>query len=380
MEKFTFHNPTQVIFGKGTVSEIGEAIRQRGYKKVLLLAGGGSIQKNGVYTAVAESTRKAGVECIEVWGIRVNPVLSKVREAIGIAKREKVEAILAVGGGSVVDSGKAVAAGCCVEDVWATFEAKSAVNEALPLFTVLTLSATGTEMNEFAVITNEDEKKKWAIGGPGLFPAVSIVDPTVQFSLPWVQTAYGAIDALSHIMEFHFIGKTEETTIALNESVMRTIIKVTDRLQEEPNDYDARASLAWATTLALNGLSGVGLQGGDWSTHMLEHAVSAEHPEVVHAGGLAVLFPAWILHLQASNPVGFRRWAKEVWDGVSVEDAVTKMRQKYEQWGVPTTLSGLGIEEGEFATIVDNVSREGTMGALKELTREDLLAILKRAA
>jgi len=298
MRNFEFHNPTKLVFGKDTIRQIGEEIRRRGHHYVLMIAGGGSIKRNGVYDAVVRSLNRAGIRWDECWGVQPNPVLSKVEEMAGVAKKAGVDAVLGVGGGSVLDSAKAVAAGYYVDDVWSLFEKKEPVARALPIYSVLTLSAAGSEMNGYAVITKEDEKKKWPIGGPALFPQVSVVDPSVQSTLPWEQTVNGAVDTISHIQELYFPGRDAETTLALDESLMRTVVRVTDRLREEPGDYAARASLAWASTMALNGAAGAGLGDGDWATHALEHGLSGVHPEIAHGTGLGILFPAWILYCQ----------------------------------------------------------------------------------
>jgi len=378
MKNFTFHNPTRLIFGTGTIGLIGEEIARNGHKLVLLIAGGGSIKKTGVYDQVVESLRKADRRWEECWGVQPNPVLSKVREMIQQARRLGVDAILAVGGGSVIDSAKAVAAGYYVDDVWQLFERDEPVTRALPLYTVLTLSATGTEMNCYAVVTNEAEKKKWAIGGPALYPRVSVVDPSVQVHLPWKQTVNGAVDSISHILEHYFLGGGE-TTLALDESLLRTIVQVTDRLQQNPSDYEARASLAWASTLALNGISGAGLGDGDWTTHALEHGLSGAHPEIAHAEGLAVLFPAWILYCQDANPPLFQRWARNVWGASTVEAAVEAYRNKLRSWQAPVTLKELGIQKQELKEIAQLAYDVGNHGVVKRLELADFERILESA-
>ncbi len=296
---------------------------------------------------------------------------------VALARESGAEAIVALGGGSVIDSAKVVAAGVHTEDVWRIFETHTPVTNALPLYTVLTLSATGTEMNQFAVLTNEAEKKKWAISGPALYPRTSIIDPSVQQSLPWNQTVNGAIDAISHTMEFYFLDGGCETTLALDESLLRTIVKVTDRLQKDPADYDARASLAWAATVALNGISGAGIGAGDWATHGLEHGLSAVAPSVAHGAGLGVLFPAWILYCQEANPEHFRRWAGNVWEADSVEEGVARYRAKIRSWGGAVTLKELGIVREQLDEIATNAHAVGIPGTVKELTLADLRAILE---
>ncbi len=379
MDNFTFQNPTKIIFGKGGIAQIGKELKSVCRTKVLIIAGKGSIKSNGVYDQVTQSLKNYGIEWHEYWGIRANPLLSNVREAIEIAKEKKVDAILAVGGGSVIDSAKAVAAGYYMDDVWQAFEEHKPVVKALPLYTVLTISATGSEMNSGAVITHDEDKKKWPFGGPALYPVTSIIDPQVQMSLPWNQTVNGAIDALSHIMEFYFLGTDEEVIIAQNEALMNTVIKVTDLLQKDEKDYAARASLSWAATVALNGLSGIALKGGDWATHMLEHSLSALHPKIAHGSGLAVMFPAWIKYTAAENPAQYERWAKNVWNAKSVDEALDKMKAKCRQWGAPTTLAELNLSEADIPALVENASMLGKLGKVKQLGPEDFAAIYKLA-
>ena len=379
MENFTFHNPTRIIFGKDAVGQIGGVIKEAGFRRVLLVAGGGSIRKNGVYDTVARSLKEAGLTWAEAWGVRPNPVLTKAREIIAQAQKEKVDAVLAVGGGSVIDTAKSVAAGVFLPDLWAAFERQVEVTRALPIFVVLTMSGTGSEMNPLAVLTHEEDLKKWVLRSPALFPAASIIDPTVQQSLPWHQTVNGAIDAMTHVMEFYFLGTWEETTLALDESLMRTIIKMTHLLQQNPLGYEARANLAWAASLGLNGLTGVGLLEGDFATHRLETAMSAVFPEIAHGAGLGVLFPAWILYMQDHNPATFARWAREVWGAGSVEEGVARMRRTFQGWDAPVTLEELGVSEADIPAIVAAALKVGVLGRLKELTPEDLAAILRLA-
>ena len=379
MENFTFHNPTKVIFGRDTVRQIGGEISARGYKKVLLVAGGGSIKKNGVYDAVVGSLRAGGVAWEELWGVRANPELATVRKGIDTARREEVDAVLAVGGGSVIDSTKAIAVGVYVEDIWAVYEGKAKAEKALPIFTVLTLSATGTEMNGNSVLTHDEEKKKWDMHGAVLYPVVTIIDPTVQMSLPWSQTVNGGLDAMAHLMEYYFLGSTEEVTIAVDEALMRTAIKAVDALQKDPSDYDARANLAWTATLALNDVSGVAMKGGDWATHYIQHSLSALHPDVAHGEGLGVLFPAWITYVQDRNPAQFERWAREVWQASSVDEALGKWKATLKRWGAPTTLRELGFSEDEIKPLAENCMMHGQPGQLRKLDRQDVEAILRMA-
>ncbi len=379
MNNFVFYNPTKIIFGRNTIKNIGSEIKNAGYKRIILLAGGGSIKNNGVYNSIVDSMRREGLEWIEVWGIRPNPVLSKVKEIINLMRSNKIEAILAAGGGSVIDTAKAAAAGYYLEDIWDAFEKKVAIKNALPIFVILTLSATGSEMNPYAVITNEEKKLKWNISSSHLFPKVSIIDPEIQNTLPWKQTVNGAIDALAHIMEYYSLGKNEESVLSIDEALMNTIISMVDKLQEEPKNYELRANLAWSATLALNGISGVALKEGDWSTHIIEHSLSALHPEISHGTGLGIILPAWIQYIKEYNPAVFKRWSIKIWNCETINDALKKLKAKLTKWSAPTSLSELGLNKNDIYDIADNSALSSPFGQLKKLYREDIINILSIA-
>ena len=380
MENFQFHNPTKIIFGKGSIKYIGNEIANSNIKKILLLAGSGSIKQNGVYQQVIDSLNRSKIEIIEFWGVRPNPTLEHANKVIETVKSENIEAILAVGGGSVIDEAKSVAAGVYVDNLWSIFEKKTIVRKALPLFVVLTLSATGTEMNPFAVLSNEAELKKWSFGSPFVYPKVSIIDPSVQSTLPRRQTANGGVDSLSHLMENYFMGElSAEISLSLNEATQRTVIRQIDKLMEYPDDYEARANFAWSSTIALNGMTSVALGGGEWTTHAIEHALSAINPQIAHAEGLAVMFPAWIKYVYDAKPYIFERWAKNVWDANSTLEAVDKMQQKYRDWGSPTTLTELGFTKSDFPQIIKCIVEYGRVGRIKQLNESDFEKILEIA-
>lgn len=379
MSNFVFYNPTRLVFGKDTIKEIGRLMKENGARKTVLIAGGGSIRKNGVYDTVVNSLRDNGVSWVEAWGVRANPVLSKAREIIELAKKENADSVLAVGGGSVIDTAKSVAAGFYLDDIWKAYEHGTEIKEALPIYTVLTISAAGSEMDHFAVLTSEEKKRKWNIASESIYPKVSIVDPDIQKTLPWDQTVNGALDALAHIMEWYFTAKNEEAVMSMDEALMRTIIKSTDILKKDPKNYEARADLAWAATLAINGISGAGLGNGDWASHWIEHALSALYPDVAHGAGLGVIFPAWIEYVKKDNPVTFKRWAKNVWGAKDVPSAVNKMRARIKKWGNPVSLKDLGVKKEDLTAIADKAVEVGKLGAVKELGRKDVLAILKKA-
>lgn len=380
MKNFIFHNPTKVIFGAGEIAQIGEEIAKKGFKKVLLVTGSGSIKNNGVYQQTIKSLQESNVEWVEHWGVVPNPVLSHAREGVAIAKSESVDAILSVGGGSAIDESKAIAAGYYLNDVWDAYAKTAEINDSLPIFVVLTLSATGSEMNAFSVLTNAEEQKKWAMGAKSLYPVCTIIDPEVQNTLPWRQTVNGAVDAMSHLMEVYFAGdEYAETTIAISESLMNSIKVAIDRLIENEKDYIGRANLAWCATMALNGIPALGIGGGEWAVHRIEHGISALYPEVSHAEGLAVLFPAWIKYVSHLKPNHFKRWAKNVWNSDSIDEAIDMMKNTFKSWKAPVSMSDLKIGSESFDAIADNVMLLGEFGNMKVLNKEDVLQILRLA-
>ena len=385
MLNFTLYNPTKLVFGENTIESIGNHLSKYEVKKVLIVYGKGSIMKNGVYDTVVQSLKKHNIEFIELSGVKPNPVLSKVQEGIKLAKENEVDGVLAVGGGSVIDSSKAIAAGACYEgDVWEFFEGKGKVEAALPLFTVLTLSATGSEMNAGGVVTNEEEGKKWSFGSPLLYPKVSILDPSVQRSLPANQTANGAIDAISHVFEAYY-GGTESTDMLdeLSEGIIRTVITHTRELLKDSNNYKSRSELAFAATLALNGLNGVGRKG-DWASHSIEHSLSVLN-DIAHGSGLAIVMPAWMKYVYKEDVKKFAKFASHVFninEGNDEEKAlkgIESLRNFYKEIGAPITLKEVGVKKEDLDFIADNAAILAPLGTLKPLYRDDIYKILEIA-
>lgn len=379
MISYNFYNPTKLVFGENTIEKIGEMLSNVGSKKVLMIAGSGSIKKNNVYDITINSLQKNGIEWMECWGVRANPSLVKVREAIAIAKKEKVDAVLAVGGGSVIDTTKIVAAGVYVDDIWKVFERKEKIKKALPIFTILTLSATASEMNCSAVISNDEENKKWGTGSPLLYPVASIIQPDVQNTLPWNQTVNGALDAMAHIMEYYFIGTNEETSIAVNEALLKTIIKSVEGLKVDAKDTISRANLAWAITLGLNGISGAGLKGGDWACHDMSHSISCMYPQIAHGGALGVIFPAWMKYVCDSNPQQFKRFAKNVLLTDDIESGIYELKQLLKSWNAATSLRELGVKEEDLRELAEMTVSRGNIGKLSVLRLADVRKILEFA-
>ncbi|WP_040212520.1 iron-containing alcohol dehydrogenase [Clostridium polynesiense] len=385
MLNFKFYNPTKMIFGKDTIKSIGDHVSSYGITKVLLLYGKGSIFKNGVYDTVTKSLKEHDIEYVEVTGVKANPVVSKVREAIKVMRENDTEAIIAIGGGSVIDSAKAASAGFYYTgDVWDFFERSEEVKRALPIFTVLTISATGSEMNSGGVITNEEQQKKWSFGSPLLYPLVSIVDPSIQSSLPSIQTAHGAIDALSHVFELYF-GGTSHTDMMdeLSEGIIRTIIKHTPVLLKEPDNYVSRCELAWCATLGLNGINGTG-RAGDWSSHSIEHSVSVLN-DIAHGSGLAIVMPAWMKYVQHKAVDKFARFGEKIFnitEGTKEEiglQAIEKLRDFYKSLGAPITLKEAGVKREDIEFIAGNASILEPLGTLMPLYKEDIRKILEIA-
>lgn len=386
MENFKFVNPTKILFGRGEISKIGAEIKERKVSKVLLHFGKSSIFKNGVYDQVVKTLKENGVEWVELGGVKPNPVLSKVEEGIEICKQEKIEAILAVGGGSVIDSAKAVAAGVLLDgNIWEAFEGKKKATKGLPIYTVLTLSATGSEMNGFAVITKEDENKKWAFtAGLDSYPKVTVIDPTVQATLPKEQTVNGAVDTMSHIFELYFDG-TKETDIQdeLAEGILRTVMKHVKILLDDPQNYESRANLAWCATLALNGLNAAGRNYGDWATHTLEHSLSAFY-DIAHGAGLSIMFPAWMKYVYKKDFEKFARLGKNVFDlegnnEKTALETIDKIKLFFDEIGSPTSLKQINVSENDIEKLTDNASLLAPFGKLMELNKNDIKKIYQIA-
>lgn len=382
MLNFLYNNPTKLVFGKDTISSIGKHVKDSSISKVLLLYGKGSILKNGVYDTVINSLKLNNIDYIELSGVKPNPVLSKVKEGIDIVKNNNLEAIIAVGGGSVIDSAKAISAGSCYNgDVWDLFENKGTLNKSLPIFTVLTLSATGSEMNCGGVITNEKKEKKWAFGSPLLYPKVSILDPSVQSTLPKKQTVNGAVDTITHVFEAYF-GGTSHTDMVdeLSQGIVKTVIKHSKILINEPKNYDSRCELSFAATLALNGLNGLG-RLGDWSSHSIEHSLSVFN-DISHGYGLAIIMPAWMKYVYKDDIAKFAKMGRTIFnlnfdnEETLALEAIETLKSFYSEIGAPTTLKEIGLKKEDLDFIADNASLSAPLGTLKKLNRDDIYNIL----
>ncbi|MHC1741829.1 MAG: iron-containing alcohol dehydrogenase [Syntrophobacteraceae bacterium] len=384
MQNFTFWNPTKVVFGKDTVKAIGKEARAFG-RKALLVYGRSSIKRSGVYDKVVASLKDAEIEIVEYADVKSNPVLSHTREGIELARREGVELIVAVGGGSVIDESKSIAAGVRGEaDVWDYYAGTATIRDALPLIVVLTLAATGSEMNNGAVLTNEDTLQKFNIGSPHLFPKVSILDPTATYSVPARYTAYSAADAITHLLEGYFTSTDTETPIQdrFVESLVETIMASTERILKNPEDYEARATMMWAATWALNGFptAGIGMYG--FPSHMIEHSLSALY-DVPHGAGLSIVLPAWMRYTALSAPDKLARFTGEVFGmyGESQQEAAEKgieaLKDWFERIDTPTSLASFGIHEEDVDRIAENATMLAKKWRLSAYTKDVIAEILR---
>jgi alcohol dehydrogenase len=387
LDNFTYFNPTKLIFGKGQLDALPEQVKQYG-RKVLLIYGGGSIKRNGIYDNVMLKLAEINADVYELPGVEPNPRISTVRKGVEICKKEGIEFLLAVGGGSTIDCTKAIAVGAKTDtDMWDIVTKKEQATGALPFGTVLTLSATGSEMNSGSVITNWEENEKHGWGAaPYTYPRFSILDPTHTFSVPENQTIYGIVDMMSHVFE-HYFHQTTNTPIQdrFCESILITVMETAPKLLKDLENYELRETIMLSGTLALNNMLNMGFRG-DWATHNLEHAVSAVH-DIPHGGGLAILFPHWMRHvLDEENVSRFKQLAVRVFD-VNPEgktdketalEGIDKLSEFWQSIGAPSKLSDYGIDEATLDLMAEKtVVAAPAYGNFKKLTKEDSLEIFK---
>jgi len=384
MRPFVFHNPTRLIFGNGKLSALKEEVSKYG-KNVLLVYGGGSIKRSGLYDQVLSLLKEAGASVTELAGVEPNPRLSTVHKGVSLCREHSIDLILAVGGGSVIDCSKAIAVGAKYDgDMWDFVERKAAPQGAIPLGTVLTMAATGSEMNGGSVITNEATKEKMGWGSPWAYPAFSILDPVHTFTLPRDQTVYGIVDIMSHVLE-HYFHQDTNTPVqdGFCETILRTMIDTAPKLVEDLENYELRETVMYCGTMALNGMINMGM-AGDWGTHNIEHAVSAVY-DIPHGGGLAILFPNWMKYNLPAQPARFRSLAVNVFGvdpaGKTDEEAglegIEALRRFWSSIGAPSTLADYKIDDSEIEAMADKAMRFGPFGNFRKLQREDVVEIYK---
>lgn len=355
MRDFTFYNPTRIEFGKDKETHIGQYLKEFGVDSALILYGSERVKKNGLFDRVPASLQEQGIAFADVGGVVSNPLISRVRDAVKIAKEKGLQAVVAVGGGSVLDSAKAVAAGAKYDgDVWDFFVGKAEVKEALPVFSIMTLAATGSEMNPYGVVTNDETRHKCPIISPLLFPKVSIINPELMASVPRDYLAYSAVDIFSHCLDLYFTADYFPEYIAgFIENILKTVIRTTDALLADPDDYDARGEFAWAATMALNGNTFVGVEGNSYDTHMIEHAMSALY-NVPHGAGLAVVIPAWLQDIKNEKPERFERFASKVFGVTGVDAGIASLKAWFKAIGAPVTFAEAGLPADAVEPIAEN--------------------------
>ena len=381
MDNFTYFNPTKIDFGAGKEQLIGQHLADHGITQVLLVYGSDRIKRDGLFDTTVHSLQARGISFVECGGIVSNPVISKVREGVALAREHAVDGVLAVGGGSVLDSAKAIAAGARHDgDVWDLFIGRAPVTSALPIFDILTLAATGSEMNSGAVVTNEATKEKFAIQSVHTFPKVSIVNPALMQTVTRDYLVYSAADIIAHSIEGYFTATLQPRFHSrLVEAIINTVIETTGTLLAEPGNLSARAEFAWASTQALNGLIYSGTAGFSYPNHMIEHSLSALF-NVPHGAGLSVVIPAWMKWYHGRNPAQFTRFAQQVFGVSTPEQGIAALEAWFDQIGTPTRLSQLGITAADLPAILENLQGNARWFGLAETYTQDVLAeILQQA-
>ena len=391
MLDFEFCSPTRFVVGRGAERKLGALVRANGGSKALLHFGGGSIRRNGIYDKVVASLAASGVDFVPLGGVRPNPRSGLVREGIALCRREGVDFVLAVGGGSVIDSAKAIAFGTVCDgdfaDRYVGKEAKTMppIPAALPIGTVLTIAAAGSEGSGNSVITFEETGRKLGCRGECLRPRFSIMNPEFTYSLPVYQIACGAVDMFAHVVERYFT-PTRDVAVSdgLCEGLMRAIAAAGLRAVAAPGDYAGRADLVWAGTLAHNDVCGVG-RAQDWASHGIEHELSAMY-DVAHGAGLAVVMPAWMDYVKNADIDRFARFAARVWDvppgdpAAMADEGIARFRDWIRRLGMPATLDGLGADPKDIPQLAANLRLGGgTLGSFMPLTEADVVRILESA-
>lgn len=387
MIPFLQHNPTKLWFGKGQIEQLKQEIGEPG-KKVLVVYGGGSIKNSGLYDEVMYQLEQIEAHVVELAGVEPNPRLTTVNKGIQLCRQEKIDLILAVGGGSVIDCVKAISIGVPYEgDVWDIITRKAVPTSAVPFGTILTLAATGSEMNNISVITHwqKNEKRGWS--SPLVYPKFSILDPVHTFTVPLDQTVYGIVDMMSHVLEQYFHLTTHAPMIdRFMESVLLTVMEAAPKLLQNMQDYELRATIMYAGTTAFNGLLSSGTDGGDWASHQIEHGLSAVY-DIPHGGGLAIIFPNWMAHCAEEDPTRMKMLAINVFginpDGKSdyecAMEAVHALRNFWNSLGAPSRLAEYNIDESRLEELVHKSFMKDQIGSYKPMDRDSVRDILIRS-
>ena len=390
MENFQYYTPTKIIFGRGAEEQTGQLAAEQGCKKVLVHYGGGSVVRSGLLERIYRSLDAAGISYVSLGGVVPNPRLSLVYEGIRLARKEQVDFIL-VGGGSVIDSAKAIGYGVANEgDVWDFYEKRRTAKACLPIGVVLTIAAAGSEMSDSSVITKEEGWLKRGYSSNYARARFAVMNPELTMTLPKYQTASGCVDIMMHTMERYFNhSENMEMTDGISEHLIRTVMKNAKILMNEPDNYQARAEVMWAGSLSHNGLTGCGTGGGDWASHQLEHELGGMF-DVAHGAGLAAVWGSWARYVMDAAPERFAKFAVNVM-GVEPEAEKLKTAQKgieamedfYRALDMPVCIGDMGIEltEEQMRELAEKCSHFGkrTIGCIKKLDQEDMYQIYKEA-
>ncbi|MGG7096333.1 iron-containing alcohol dehydrogenase [Clostridium sardiniense] len=386
MKNFDYSIKTEVYFGKGKIRSLGRILQRYG-EKVLLVYGGGSIKKIGLYEKVKSILEENNIECIELGGVDPNPRIESVREGVKLVHENSIDMILPVGGGSTIDCAKAISGASFYDgDPWEIVKNPSKIEKALPIISILTLSATGSEMDPFAVISNMDTNEKLGLGNEILRPVASILDPEYTYSVPKNQTAAGTADIMSHVFEVYF-SKTKDAYLQdrMAEGVLKTCIKYGEIAYNEPENYEARANLMWASSLAINGLLSCGKEGTAWSVHPIEHELSAFY-DITHGVGLAILTPNWMKFVLNEDTLEkFYEFGVNVWDIDKSLDkkevanlAIEKTRNYFKKLGIPGKLREIGIGDEKFEIMAEKAVKVGGLKyGYRALNKDDVISIFK---
>lgn len=391
MFNFQYFTPTKVVFGKNTENQVGELVSACSCSKVLIHYGGGSVVRSGLLDRVKKNLDDKNIDYVELGGAVPNPRLSLVYEGIELAKKEGVDFILAVGGGSAIDSAKAIGYGVANEcDVWDLYDYKATATGCLPIGVILTLSATGSEMSDSSVITKEEGWIKRGYSSDYCRPVFAIMNPELTMTLPDYQTACGCTDIMMHTMERYFTnGGNMEITDSIAEGLLRTVMTNAKILVKTPDDYDARAEVMWAGSISHNGMTGCGNDGGDWMCHKLEHEVGGMF-DVAHGAGLAAVWGTWARYVYENCLPRFNRFALNVMGVADTGDAkknamlgIEALEEFFREINMPTSLKELGVEptDEEIAELAKKcaIACGGEGGSAKKLTEEDMKEIYIRA-
>lgn len=409
MNDFSFYSPTRFVFGRKATEKVGETLSASGYRRALIVYGQGSVVRCGTLDRVKASLDAAGVEHVELGGVRPNPEIGLVREGVELARKHGVDVILPVGGGSAMDCAKAIALGAVYDgDVWDFFRKRATPAARIDVACVVTIPASGSEASNSCVISNDEEHLKCGINTDLNRPVIAILDPELTFTLPAYQTAAGITDMIAHIMERFFsgepaVGATDNIACGL----VRAAMDAAPKVMENPEDYDARAEIMWVGTLAHNGLAGCGLgipglRGGDWTCHGLEHELSALDTKITHGAGLAVIFPAWMRYVWREHPERFLEFGSQVF-GIepvdpevdeldaevtpeqaveyAVEATIDELQEFFVSLGMPRTLSEFGVTENDIEKMMPGlkINRGESFGSFMKLTLDDAREIYRSA-